>query len=350
MLTQGPKVEEFEQKVAEYCGSKYAVATNSGTSALHIACSAAGITVGDEVITSPITFVASSNCVLYCGGRPVFADVQPDTININPGEIKKKISSKTKAIIPIHFAGNPADLEEIHQIAKENDLFVIEDAAHALGAEYKGSKIGACKYSDMTILSFHAVKHITTGEGGMVLTNDEELRDRLVFYRSHGITRNRKYMKSTPGPWYYEMHRLGNNYRLTDIQSALGISQLKKLDQFVARRKEIADIYDCAFSGSKKIKRLAETTGARSARHLYVVEVPDRARVFNALREKEIIVNVHYIPVYKQPYYQANGYKNVCCPRAEAYYGKAMSIPMYPKMTDEQQKRVIALMNEAVNA
>ena len=343
-LTQGPNVEEFEKKIAEYCGAKYAVAVNSGTSALHIASLTAGISEGDEVITSPITFVASPNSVLYCKGKPVFADVREDTINIDPKEIQKKINKKTKAIIPVHFAGNPCDLEEIHQLAEENNLLIIEDAAHALGAKYKGSKIGSCKYSDMTIFSFHAVKHITTGEGGMVLTNDEEVRDKLFFYRSHGITRSPKYMKSSPGPWYYEMHRLGFNYRLTDVQSILGISQLKKLDQFLARRKEIAAIYNRAFADNVGIKVLSETDQSDSAWHLYVIQVADRKRVFETLRAKGIIVNVHYIPVYKQPYYQHLGYGNSICPNAEVYYEKAMSIPMYPKMTDEEVEYVIDLI------
>ncbi|MEA3493466.1 MAG: UDP-4-amino-4,6-dideoxy-N-acetyl-beta-L-altrosamine transaminase [Candidatus Margulisiibacteriota bacterium] len=349
MLTQGPKTAEFEEKVAQYSGAKYGVAVNSGTSALHIATLAAGISEGDEVITSPITFTASSNSVLYCGGKPVFADVEEDTINIDPKEIKAKVNAKTKAIIPVHFAGNPCRMEEISSIAKENNLTLIEDAAHAIGAEYKGIKIGSCQYSDMTILSFHAVKHITTGEGGMVLTNDPELRDKLIFHRSHGITRNEKYMKTNPGAWYYEMHELGYNYRLTDIQSALGISQLKKLDKFVVRRKEIAEIYNQAFSGSDKVRCLAETKDGKSSWHLYVIEIDERKRIFEALREKNIIVNVHYIPVYKQPYYQRSGYKDVVCPNAEAYYKRAMSIPMYPKMSDEEQKYVIELIKELVN-
>ena len=244
-LTQGSKVLEFENKTARYCGTKYAVAMSSGTAALHAAAFVAGIKHGDEVITSPITFVASANCVLYCGGKPVFADIEEDTINIDPNEITKKITTKTKAIIPVHFAGHPCDLEEIHDIAKKHNLIIIEDACHALGAEYNDSKIGACKYSDMTVLSFHAVKHITTGEGGMILTNNENYYKRLLMFRTHGITRDpNKIINSDEGDWYYEMQFLGFNYRITDFQCALGISQLQKFDTFLKRRKEIVDFLE----------------------------------------------------------------------------------------------------------
>lgn len=344
-LTQGPLVEKFEEAVAEYCGSKYAVAVNSGTSALHLACLAAGISKGDEVITSPITFLASANCILYCGGKPVFADIQAETINIDPKEIEKNINARTKAIIPVHFAGNPCELEEIYSIAKKNDLFIIEDAAHALGATYRGAKIGSGKYSHMTILSFHAVKHITTGEGGMILTNNKELYEKMKRLRTHGITRNTKTAKNT-GAWYYEMQSLGFNYRLTDIQCALGISQLKKLDRFLKRRRKIATMYNKAFASMGKIKVLKETAQAQSAWHLYVIQTAARGRVFKALREKGINVNVHYVPVYKQPYYQQLGYDSELCPRAEAYYEKAISIPMYPKMTDNELGFVIEVMEE----
>jgi len=347
-LTQGPYVVEFEKAVAKYCGAKYAVAVNSGTSALHIACLAAGITKGDEVITSPITFVASANCVFYCGGRPVFADVQASTVNIDPAEIAKKISKKTKAIIPVHFTGNPCEMDKISRIAKKHGLIVIEDAAHALGATYRGSKIGAGKYSDMTILSFHPVKHITTGEGGMVLTNSAELREKLVFYRSHGITRDEKYLTRNDGAWYYEMHRLGFNYRLTDIQSSLGKNQLGKIDKFVARRRAIAKRYDEAFKYSDGITSLGLTRSAKSSYHLYVILVENRRRVFDCLRQAGITVNVHYIPVYLQPYYRSLGYKRGQCPRAEKYYEQCLSIPMYPKLTDQEQGYVIRKINDAL--
>jgi perosamine synthetase len=347
-LTQGPLVEAFEKNIALYCGSRYAVAVSSGTAALHIACLAAGISAGDEVITSANTFAASANCVLYCGGRPVFADIEPDTALIDPADIRKKLTKKTKAIIPVHFAGQPADMEAIAKIAKENNLKIIEDAAHAIGARYRLKngrdwiKVGSCFHSDMTILSFHPVKQITTGEGGMVLTNDQDLYEKLVFFRSHGITRSIKYMKETEGLWYYEMHELGFNYRLTDIQSALGISQLKKLDKFIARRKEIAKMYDEAFSRVERMDFIKEKEGFDSSRHLYVVLVENRKNIFNWLTaETNIQINVHYIPVYFHPYYKRLGYERGLCPVAEGYYSRAISIPMFPKLANEEVEYVI---------
>jgi len=316
-----------------------------GTAALHIACLAAGLGKGDEGITSPITFAASSNAMLYCGAKPVFADVDQKTICIDPKEVKKKISKKTKVVIPVHFAGHPCDMKEIKAIAEKHNLLVIEDAAHALGAKYYGTKIGSCKYSDMTVLSFHPVKHIATGEGGMVLTNNNKLYEKLKMLRTHGITRE---TSSSPGGWYYEMQMLGFNYRLTDIQSALGISQMKKLSCFLKRRREIAQKYNDAFSEVDGIKIFPEKKGMRSAWHLYVIGVADRRRVFIALREKGILVNVHYIPVYRQPYYRENGYKGTC-PRAEIYYEQAISIPMYPKMTDKEVNYVIDAIIGIVN-
>ncbi len=354
-LTQGPLVEEFEKSIAQYCGAKYAVAVNSGTSALHIACLAAGVSLEDEVITSSNTFVASANCILYCGGKPVFADIEADTALIDPTDIRRKITNKTKAIIPVHFAGQPADMEEISKIASENNLKVIEDAAHAIGARYKLAngedwiKVGSCFHSDMTILSFHAVKHITTGEGGMVLTDQQDLYEKLVFFRSHGITRSIKYMAETEGPWYYEMHALGFNYRLTDIQCALGTSQLKKLDKFIVRRKEIAEMYDQAFSRMERIDFIREKQGFDSSRHLYVVLVENRKKVFNWLiAETNIGVNVHYIPVYFHPYYRRLGYERGLCPVAEEYYSRAISIPMFPKLSDEEIKYVIGKIGQVI--
>jgi len=358
-LTQGPLIAEFEKKVAEYCGAKYAVAVNSGTSALHIACLAAGITRGDEVITSAITFAASANCVLYCGGRPVFADIDPETALIDPADIRKKITKKTKAIIPVHFAGHPADMEEINKIARENNLIVIEDAAHAIGARYRlresngWVKVGSCAHSDMTIFSFHAVKQLTTGEGGMVLTNNEALYKKLILFRSHGITRDSSlftfHLSPFPDPWYYEMQELGYNYRLTDIHCALGLSQLKKLDKFIARRKEIANIYDEAFSKMDNMDYLREKQGFESSRHLYIILVNNRKEVFNFLRTKaNILVNVHYIPVYQHSYYQKLGYKLNLCPKAEEYYSKAISIPMFPKLTNDELHYVIEKVRQAL--
>jgi len=354
-LTQGPLVEQFEKGIAQYCGAKYAVAVSNGTAALHIACLAAGISTGDEVITSAITFAASSNSVLYCGGKPVFADIEPNTALIDPADIRKKITRQTKAIIPVHFAGHPANMEEIGKIAKENNLIVIEDAAHAIGAKYRLKdgqdwiKVGSCYHSDMTILSFHAVKQLTTGEGGMVLTNDHDLYEKLVFFRSHGITRNIKYMKETEGPWYYEMHELGYNYRLTDIQCALGISQLKKLDKFIARRKEIAKMYDDAFAGIDQIDFIEEKDGFDSSRHLYVILVENRKNIFNWLiAETNIMVNVHYLPVYLHPYYKRLGYERGLCPKAEEYYSRAISIPMFPKLANDEVEYVIEKLKQVV--
>jgi UDP-4-amino-4,6-dideoxy-N-acetyl-beta-L-altrosamine transaminase len=345
-LTQGPLVKEFEDKIAKYCGAKYAVAVNSGTSALHAACHAAGVNPGDEVITSPITFVASANAVLYCGGKPVFADISDDTINIGPAEIKNRLSNRTRAIIPVHFAGHPCDMEEISGIAEKNKLSIIEDAAHALGAEYKGTRIGSCKYSDMTVLSFHAVKHITTGEGGIITTNDETLYQKLIRFRTHGITRD---VESDEGPWYYEMQQLGYNYRITDFQCALGISQLAKLDRFVARRREIVARYQKEFSNENSLILPIEKENCASSWHLYIIQVKgDRKKTFQTLRDKGIGVNAHYLPVYLQPYYQKLGYKRGSCPKAETYYSRTITLPLYPKMSDPDVAVVIKAVREAI--
>jgi UDP-4-amino-4,6-dideoxy-N-acetyl-beta-L-altrosamine transaminase len=342
-LTQGPLVEKFEQALAQYCGAKYAVALNSGTSALHAACFAAGVGIGSEAITSPITFVASANAVLYCGGRPVFADVEPATVNIDPAEIANNITTRTKALIPVHFAGQPADLEAIQKIAQKHKLTVIEDAAHALGAEYHGSPIGSCRYSNMTCLSFHAVKHITTGEGGAVTTNDEKLYQKLLRFRTHGITRApEELQRKDEGSWYYEMQELGFNYRITDFQCALGINQFRKLDSFVKRRREIVARYNQAFREVEGLSVLAEKEDVKSSWHIYPVRVKgDRKTIFNKLREKGLGVNVHYLPVYLQPYYQKLGYRQGLCPKAENYYQQAITLPLFPKMSDEDVKTVI---------
>ena len=271
-ITQGPKIKEFEDALCKYTGAKYAVAVSSGTAALHLACLASGIGRGDEVITSPITFVASANCVLYCGGIPLFVDIQNDTLNIDPEKIISKITNKTRAIIPVHFAGHPCDLEEIHSIAKKYRLFVIEDACHALGAEYRGTKIGSCQYSDMTVFSFHPVKSITTGEGGAILTNNETLYEKLLTLRTHGITKDKEKWKAREeGDWYYEMQYLGYNYRITDFQCALGISQLRKLDRFISRRREIARIYTERLSRVEGIILPVERQYVKYAWHLYTI-------------------------------------------------------------------------------
>lgn len=340
-LTTGSMVEEFEKKVAEYTGAKYAVAVSSGTAALHAACYAAGIGKGDEVITSSITFAASANCVIYCGAKPVFADINPVTYNIAPEDIRRKINRRTKAIIPVHYTGQPCDMDEIHAIARENNLVVIEDAAHAMGASYNGEKIGML--SDLTTFSFHPVKHITTGEGGMITTNQAAFYKRLKLFRSHGITRDIGLMQSSEGGWYYEQLELGYNYRITDFQCALGISQLRKLDASVKRRIEIAHRYDEALKEVKGITTPAQVLGRQNSYHLYVIQVKHipREEAFNRLRSAGIGVNVHYIPVYKHPFYQTHGYRGVSCPNAEAFYSHVISLPMYASLTDQQQEYVI---------
>lgn len=347
-LTTGPKVAEFEKRVADYVGAKYAVAVNSGTSALHIACLAAGIAEGHEVITSPITFAASANCVLYCGGTPVFADIDAESYNISPREIETKITERTKAIIPVDYTGQPCDMDEIMRIAKEHELLVIEDAAHALGASYKGKKIGSI--ADMTCFSFHPVKPITTGEGGMVVTDSEELYQRLILFRSHGITRDEALMTEQQGDWYYQQIELGYNYRITDISCALGLRQMDKLDAFIDRRREIAERYNRAFADIRGIKTPTLSEGSLSGWHLYMLQVmnTDRRKLFEHLRSAGIGVNVHYIPVYKHPYYQKHGYADCCCPRAEEFYGRIISLPIFPLLTKEQQDYVIEQVLEGV--
>lgn len=355
-LTTGPMVAEFERRVAEYVGAKYAVAVNSGTAALHIACLAAGLTEGDEVITTPITFAASANCVLYCGAVPVFVDIDPHTYNIDPAAIEEKITERTKVLIPVHYTGQPCEMDAICAIARKHHLLVIEDAAHALGAVYHSKmdengqetgglhrrKIGSI--SDMTCFSFHPVKPITTGEGGMVVTDDEELYEKLLLYRSHGISRDVKWLTENQGPWYYQQRFLGYNYRITDISCALGNSQMNKLDRFLQKRREIAGRYDEAFAGVKGLQLPFQAKNAQSGWHLYMVQIleKDRREVFEALREAGIGVNVHYIPVYQHPYYQEHGYAEVHCPNAEKFYARAISLPIFPSLAKEQQEYVIS--------
>lgn len=351
-VTQGPKVDEFERKIAEYCGVKYAVAVSSGTAALHAACSVAGISKGDEAITTPITFAATANAVVYCGGKPVFADIREDTLNIDVSEIREKLSPRTKAVLPVDFAGHPADFDEIVAIARERKLTVIEDASHALGAEYKGRKVGGL--SDMTILSFHPVKHITTGEGGMVLTNCREHYEKLRVFRHHGIIRDQSTFRNN-GPWYYEIPSPGYNLRLTDFQCALGISQLKKLDGFVQRRREIAAKYNEAFAEMDELIKPTELAHVKAAYHIYVIQLraeklkAGRREVFEALRAENIGVNVHYIPVHLQPFYQRElGYRRGDYPKAETYYERTITLPIFPKMSDEDVKDVIEAVRKAI--
>lgn len=347
-LTTGPKVSEFEKKVADYVGAKYAVAIANGTAALHAACFAAGIGEGDEVITTPITFAASANCVLYCGGKPIFADINPETYNISPEEMEKKITEKTKAVIPVHFTGQPCDMKRISEIAKKHGLVVIQDGAHALGADYRGQKIGST--GDMTIFSFHPVKHITTGEGGMIVTNSEEYYKRLVLFRSHGITRDDSMLLKNEGGWYYEQLALGYNYRITDIQCALGISQLARLDEFIEKRRRLVERYNAAFADNPKIKIPFVEEGCNSSWHLYIIQVNKRKEVFEKLRAAGIGVNVHYIPVYRHPYYQKNGYHDVYCEHAEKLYEHIISLPLYTDLTEEQQDYVIEKVSEALQS
>jgi UDP-4-amino-4,6-dideoxy-N-acetyl-beta-L-altrosamine transaminase len=349
-ITQGPKVDEFERKVAEYCGAQYAVAVSNGTAALQAACAVAGVSNGSEVVTSPITFAATANAVAYCGGKPVFADIREDTLNLDTEEIRRKLSPETKVILPVDFTGHPADLEEIKAIAEERKLIVIEDACHALGAEYKGRKIGSL--SDMTILSFHPVKHITTGEGGMILTDNEEFYEKLKIFRHHGIVKE----NLDRGPWYYEIYDPGYNFRITDFQCALGISQMRKLDRFVDRRREIAARYNEAFEEMEGIIIPIETADVKAAYHIYVIQLQTevlkagRKEVFEALRAENIGVNVHYVPVHLHPFYRNRfGSKRGDCPKAERYYDRAVTLPIFARMTNDDVADVIEAVNKVIS-
>ncbi|SER76120.1 UDP-4-amino-4,6-dideoxy-N-acetyl-beta-L-altrosamine transaminase [Gracilibacillus ureilyticus] len=344
-LTTGPMIPEFEQKAAEYVGAKYAVAFSSGTAALHGACFAAGITKGDEVITTPMTFAATSNAVLYQGAIPVFADIDPATYNLSPDTVESSISEKTKAIIAVDFTGQPADYDAINDIAKKHHLPVIADAAHSLGATYKGKKAGTL--ADMTMFSFHPVKHITTGEGGMITTDDPVYYQRLRDFRSHGITRDPSRLAKTDEPWYYEMHSLGFNYRMTDIQAGLGISQLEKLDHFLDKRRQYANKYTSTFASDPLITPPYQHPDTNSSWHLYVLKLDqslDRKEIFNKLHAENIGVNVHYIPVYLHPYYQRLGYRKGLCPEAEKLYEKMITLPLFPKMSEKDVGDVIKIV------
>ncbi len=352
-LTTGPYVKEFEEKVAEYVGAKYAVAVSNGTAALHMACFAAGIKEGDEVIVSPMTFAASANAVLYCGGTPVFADIDPLTYNIDPSKIEEKISDRTKAIIPVDFTGQSVDMDRIKEIANKYDLIIIEDAAHALGSEYKGKKVGS--QADMVEFSFHPVKPITTGEGGIVTTNNEQFYKKMMLFRTHGITRDNKLLNENHGPWYYEQQFLGYNYRLSDLQSALGISQMNKIEKFIKRRREIVKIYNEAFCDVKEIVTPFEPDFSNSGWHIYVIQVKtdlltvDRDKIFEALQAENIGVNVHYIPVYWHPYYRKLGYEKGICPNAEELYKRMITLPLFPGMSDEDVQNVIDAVKKVIN-
>lgn len=359
-LTTGPDIEEFERAVAERVDAKYGVAFSSGTAALHGAVFAAGLGAGDEALTTPLTFAATANCLLYQGATPVFADVQSDTLTIDPNEIVKRLTPRTKAILPVDYAGHPADLEAVREIAGKHSLVVIEDGAHALGAAYRGKKVGSL--ADMTMFSFHPVKHITTGEGGMITTNDANYYERLKLFRSHGINSDARKRQET-GSWFYEMVALGYNYRLTDIGCVLGLSQLKRLDGNLARRREIAAHYTSVFSELDGVVTPAVRAGAEPAWHLYPIRVDnspknglrrlsaDRAEIFRALRAENIGVNVHYIPVHLHPYYRKRfGYRGGEYPIAEEAYEGLISLPMFHGMTDEDVRDVVTAVEKVIHA
>lgn len=352
-LTCGPRIGQLEQALCAVTEARYAVAVSNGTAALHLAAMAADIAEGDEVIVSPITFAASANCVLYCGGRPVFADIDPETYNISPESIRRLVTDKTKAVVAVDFTGQAVQLDEIRSICREYDLLLIEDAAHAIGTKYKGRAVGSI--ADMTCFSFHPVKTVTSGEGGAITTNDERLYRRLLRLRAHGITRNRDEMvHPADDPWYNEQVELGYNYRITDIQAALLISQLKKLPLFTARRQEIVQAYDKAFSEIPEIQVQKEIPESDTTRHLYILRLrPEtlsctRREFFDALHEEGIYSQVHYLPVYLHSYYEKLGYKKGSCPNAEKYYEASMSLPLYYSLTDEDVQDVIHAVRKII--
>lgn len=361
-LTQGPMVPRFEKAVADYCGAQHAVAVNSATSALHIACLALGLGPGDRLWTSPITFVASANCGLYCGAEVDFVDIDPRTYNLCPKALERKLVEAEqqgrlpKIVVPVHLCGQPCDMQAIHALSQRFGFRIIEDASHAIGGKYRGEPIGNGRYSDITIFSFHPVKIITTAEGGMALTNDAELAERMALLRSHGITRDPAQMTHAPdGPWYYQQIDLGFNYRMTELQAALGVSQMQRLDDYVSRRHALARRYDEQLA-DLPVTLPWQHPDSYSGLHLHVIRLKldqiDRTHreVFEALREQGIGVNLHYIPVHTQPYYQRMGFKAGDFPEAERYYAEAISLPMYPAMTTAQQDQVITALSKALRA
>ncbi len=359
-LTQGPSVGRFENAVARYCGAKYAVAVNSGTSALHLACLALGLAKDELLWTSPITFVASANCALYCGAGVDFVDIDPRTCNMDVSELERRLVAAKgrgklpRVVVPVHFAGQSCDMAGIADLSRRYGFSVVEDASHATGGRYRGAAVGSCAFSDMTVFSFHPVKIITTGEGGMILTNRQDLQERLVTLRSHGITRDAgKMLGPAHGPWYYQQVELGFNYRMTDLQAALGESQLRRVEEFVERRRFLAERYDAAFRGLP-VRLPWEHPDARSSFHLYVLRLDTarigktRRKVFEELREAGIGVNVHYIPVHTQPYYRALGFREGDFPEAEKYYEGAITLPLYPGLSEGDQDTVIAAFRKAL--
>jgi len=353
-ITCGPKVDEMERNLCSFTGAKYAVAVNSGTSALHCACIAAGVGPGDEVITTPMTFAASANCAVYCGAKPVFADINPKTYNIDPASIRERITEKTKVILAVDFTGQAVEIDEIREICKEHNLIFIEDAAHSIATKYKGQQVGSL--ADMTCFSFHPVKTVTGGEGGAILTNDEELYKKLVLAHTHGITRDESIMEgaSHEGPWYYEQISLGYNYRLTDFQAALITSQLAKIDKFASRRKEIVKRYNEAFVEIPELFIQEEIPESDTCRHLYIIQLKldrlncTRRQFFDAMSAENVQCQIHYVPVYWFPFYQHMGYEKGLCPKAEKMYEGIMSIPLYPRMTDQDVEDVIHAVRKVV--
>ncbi len=348
-LTQGPRLKEFEEKFATYVGAKYAVAISNGTAALHLSCLALGVKPGDKVITSPLTFAASANCVLYCGGSIEFADIDPETLLLDINAVRKKLEAAPKGtysgIIPVDFAGYPVNLEAFRELADEFGCWILEDACHAPGGYFLDSQghqqyCGNGKYADLAIFSFHPVKHIATGEGGMITTNDPELYQKVKLLRAHGITKDPDLLEDNHGGWYYEMQELGYNYRISDIQCALGVSQLDRAKEGLLRRQEIAKIYNEAFDGTA-IRTVRTPDHIHHAYHLYVVQVPERKAVYDHLREEKIFAQIHYIPLHLQPYYRNLGWKKGDFPHVEAYYEKCLSLPMYPSLKQEEQELVI---------
>lgn len=354
-LTCGPTVTRFEAALAEQIGAEHVVAVCNGTAALHAACVAAGLGPGDEVLVPALTFLASANCARYVGAEPVFVDVDPDSGLLDVEDAARRITSKTRAIIPVHLTGRPADLDAVAALARTHRLTVIEDAAHALGATHHGAPIGACGQSSMATFSFHPVKHVTTAEGGAISTHDPELAEAMRVFRSHGMVREHL-REPSPGPWYYEQQTLGFNYRITDLQCALGLSQLAKLPRFLARRRELAARYDGKLSGLEHVRPVAEgTRDTVSAYHLYAVLIDfaavgiDRAAVMHRLRERGVLTQVHYIPVCNQPYYRDRGVDPNAYPGAQAYYERTLSLPLYPAMADGDVDRVVAALREALS-
>ena len=352
-LTQGPAIERFERRVADYCGAKYAVAVCNATAALHIACLAAGLGKGDVLWTSPITFVASANCALYCGGDVDFVDIDAKTYNMSADLLEEELRmAKTegklpKMVIPVHLAGQSCDMRRIRALADEYGFAVTEDASHAVGAEYLDTKVGSCAFSDMTVFSFHPVKIVTTGEGGMVLTNDAALYEKLRLYRSHGITRDPRYMThESDGPWYYQQIALGFNYRMTDMQAALGCSQMDRLDEFVARRRALAARYDTLLQGLPVVTPYVMTE-AHPSWHIYIIRInheqigKTKQQVFEEMKKRGIALNLHYIPVHRQPYYEKLGFHRGDFIQSEKYYEEAFTLPLFYELTDEQQNYIV---------